>query len=58
MIFFLNFYYCLTVIIPRHDKCTSTRLRSRVAIGWASLIIFTAMTVILIYWTIWVPNFA
>ena len=56
VIFFLNFYYCL-VIIPRHDKAFYPSTFAR-WFGWTSLIVFTAMTFILIYWTIWVPNFA
>ena len=55
VIFFLNFYYCL-VIIPRNDKAFYPSTFAR-WFGWTSLVVFTAMTVILVYWTLWVPNF-
>ena len=55
VIFFLNFYYCL-VIIPRDDKAFHPSTFAR-WFGWTSLVVFTAMTLILIYWTLWVPNF-
>ena len=55
VIFFLNFYYCL-VIIPREDEAFYPSAFAR-AFGWISLVVFTGLTLILIYWTVWVPNF-
>ncbi len=56
VIFYLNFWYCLT-IIPKQDRefYPSTFARW---FGWTSLVVFTAMTLISIYWTIWVPIMA
>ena len=56
VIFFLNLYYCL-IVIPREDKAFYPSNFARL-FGWFSLIVFTVLTLILIYWTIWVPNFA
>jgi hypothetical protein len=56
VIFFLNLYYCL-LVIPREDKAFYPSNFARL-FGWFSLIVFTVLTLILIYWTIWVPNFA
>ncbi len=56
VIFFLNLYYCLT-IIPRHDQAFYPSIFAR-WFGGFSLVVFTGMTLVLIYWTIWVPNFA
>jgi Mn2+/Fe2+ NRAMP family transporter len=55
VIFFLNFYYCL-VIIPRGDQAFYPSTFAR-WFGWTSLVVFTVMTLVLIYWTMWVPNF-
>ncbi len=55
VIFFLNFYYCL-VIIPKDDRAFYPSTFAR-WFGCASLVVFTGMTLILIYWRIWVPNF-
>jgi Mn2+/Fe2+ NRAMP family transporter len=55
VIFFLNFYYCL-VIIPKEDKAFYPSTFAR-WFGWMSLAVFTGMTLILIYWRIWEPNF-
>ena len=52
VIFFLNFYYCL-VIIPRQDRAFYPSTFAR-WFGWTSLVVFTGMTLILIYWTLWV----
>ncbi len=53
VIFFLNFWYCL-VIIPREDGAFYPSAFAR-WFGWTSLVVFTAMTLVLIYWTLWVP---
>ena len=53
VIFFLNFYYCL-VIIPREDRAFYPSTFAR-WFGWISLVTFTAMTLVLVYWTLWVP---
>ena len=53
VIFFLNFYYCL-VVIPRQDRAFYPSTFAR-WFGWMSLVVFTGMTLVLIYWTIWVP---
>jgi hypothetical protein len=55
VIFFLNFYYCL-VIIPREDKAFHPSTFAR-WFGWISLVVFTVMTLVLIYWTLWVRIF-
>ena len=55
VIFFLNFYYCL-VIIPRKDKAFYPSTFAR-WFTWISLIVFTGMSLILIFWRIWVPIF-
>jgi Mn2+/Fe2+ NRAMP family transporter len=55
VIFFLNFYYCL-VIIPKQDRAFYPSTFAR-WFGWISLFVFTAMTLILIYWRIWVRVF-
>ncbi len=46
VIFFLNLYYCLTVI-PKHDRNFYPSVFARV-FGWGSLVVFTGLTVILI----------
>ena len=56
VIFFLNFYYCL-VIIPRQDRAFYPSTFAR-WFGWTSLVVFTGMTLVLIYWTFWVPIFS
>ena len=53
VIFYLNFRYCLS-IIPRQDKAFYPSTFAR-WFGWTSLTVFTAMTIVLIYWTLWVP---
>ena len=55
VIFFLNFYYCL-VIIPKQNKSFYPSTFAR-WFGWTSLVVFTALTLILVYWTIWVRYF-
>ncbi len=55
VIFFLNFYYCL-VIIPREDKAFHPSTFAR-WFGWTSLVVFTGMTLVLIYWRVWVRIF-
>jgi Mn2+/Fe2+ NRAMP family transporter len=56
VIFFLNLYYCMTVI-PKDDKAFYPSPFAR-WFGWISLGVFTVLTLILIYWTLWVPIFA
>ena len=53
VIFFLNFYYCL-VIIPKTDKAFYPSAFAR-GFGGLSLVVFTGLTGISIYWTIWPP---
>ena len=55
VIFFLNFYYCLT-IIPRDDEAFYPSTFAR-WFGWISLLVFTLMSLTLIFWRIWVPLF-
>jgi Mn2+/Fe2+ NRAMP family transporter len=55
VIFFLNFYYCL-VIIPRDDAAFYPSTFAR-WFGWTSLVVFTGMSLVLIFWRIWVPIF-
>jgi Mn2+/Fe2+ NRAMP family transporter len=55
VIFFLNFYYCL-VVIPREDPDFYPSTFAR-GFGGFSLVVFTLMTLVLIYWRIWVPTF-
>jgi hypothetical protein len=55
VIYFLNFYYCLR-IIPRDDVAFYPGAFAR-WFGWISLIAFTAMSLVLIFWRIWVPLF-
>jgi hypothetical protein len=55
VIFFLNFYYCL-VIIPRDDEAFYPSTFAR-WFGWTSLVVFTGMSLVLIFWRIWVPIF-
>ncbi len=55
VIFYLNFRYCL-LVIPRDDPHFYPSPFARV-FGWTSIIVFTAMTLISIYWTVWVPVF-
>ena len=55
VIYFLNFYYCLTVI-PKDDAAFYPSTFAR-GFGWFSLVVFTAFTAVSIYWTLWVPNF-
>ena len=56
VIFFLNLHYCMTVI-PKDDKAFYPSPFAR-WFGWISLGVFTVLTLILIYWTLWVPNFS
>ena len=53
VIFYLNFRYCL-LIIPRKDQAFYPSTFAR-WFGWTSIIVFTAMTLVSIYWTILVP---
>ncbi len=53
VIFFLNFYYCLT-IIPKGDRAFYPSPFAR-WFGWFSFIVFTGMSLILIFWRIWIP---
>jgi Mn2+/Fe2+ NRAMP family transporter len=53
VIFYLNFRYCL-LIIPREDRAFYPSTFAR-WFGWTSIVVFTAMTSIAIYWTILVP---
>jgi Mn2+/Fe2+ NRAMP family transporter len=55
VIFFLNFHYCL-VVIPRQDRAFYPSTFAR-WFGWMSLIVFTGMSLVLIFWRIWVPIF-
>jgi Mn2+/Fe2+ NRAMP family transporter len=55
VIFYLNLYYCMT-IIPKHDKVFYPNRFDR-WFGWLSLIVFAGMSVLLIFWRIWVPLF-
>jgi len=55
VIFFLNFYYCL-VIIPKNDTAFYPSTFAR-WFGWMSLVVFTGMSLVLIFWRIWVPLF-
>ena len=56
VIFYLNLHYCL-IVIPREDQAFYPSTFAR-WFGWTSLVVFTGMTLISIYWTIWVPIFA
>ena len=53
MIFFLNMYYCVT-IIPREDRVFHPSTFAR-WFGWASFFVFTGMSLILIFWRVWIP---
>jgi Mn2+/Fe2+ NRAMP family transporter len=53
VIFFLNFYYCLT-IIPKGDRAFYPSTFAR-WFGWFSFVVFTGMSLILIFWRIWIP---
>ena len=55
VIFFLNLYYCL-IVIPKEDKAFYPSNFARL-FGWFSLTVFTVLTLILIYWTLWLPIF-
>ena len=55
VIFYLNLYYCMT-IIPKTDTVFYPNRFDR-WFGWTSLAVFTGMSVILIFWRIWVPLF-
>ncbi len=55
VIFFLNFYYCL-VVIPKQDKIFYPSVFAR-WFTWFSLLVFTGMSLILIFWRIWIPLF-
>ena len=55
VIFFLNLYYCL-IVIPKEDKAFYPSNFARL-FGWFSLTVFTVLTLILIYWTLWFPIF-
>ena len=53
VIFFLNMYYCVT-IIPREDRAFHPSTFAR-WFGWASFLVFTGMSLILIFWRVWIP---
>ena len=53
VIFFLNMYYCVT-IIPREDRVFHPSTFAR-WFGWASFFVFTGMSLILIFWRVWIP---
>ncbi len=53
VIFFLNFYYCLT-IIPKGDRAFYPSTFAK-WFGWFSFVVFTGMSLILIFWRIWIP---
>ena len=55
VLFYLNLHYCLT-IIPKSDKAFYPSPFAR-WFGWLSLAVFTGLTLVLIYWTIWVRYF-
>jgi hypothetical protein len=55
VIFFLNFYYCL-VVIPKQDRIFYPSVFAR-WFTWFSLLVFTGMSLILIFWRIWIPLF-
>ena len=55
VLFYLNLHYCLTVI-PKSDKAFYPSPFAR-WFGWLSLAVFTGLTLVLIYWTIWVRYF-
>jgi Mn2+/Fe2+ NRAMP family transporter len=55
VIFFLNLHYCL-VIIPKDDEAFHPSTFAR-WFGWTSLVVFTGMSLILIFWRVWVPIF-
>ncbi|HSH75112.1 MAG TPA: Nramp family divalent metal transporter [Longimicrobiales bacterium] len=55
VIFYLNLHYCM-VVIPRKDAAFYPSPFAR-WFGWTSLAVFTFMTLISIYWTLWVPIF-
>ena len=55
VIFYLNLYYCMT-IIPKHDEVFYPNRFDR-WFGWVSLAVFTGMSIILIFWRIWMPLF-
>jgi len=55
VIFFLNFYYCL-VVIPKQDKTFYPSVFAR-WFTWFSLLVFTGMSLVLIFWRIWVTLF-
>ncbi len=55
VIFFLNFYYCL-VVIPKHDAIFYPSVFAR-WFTWFSLIVFTGMSLVLIFWRLWIPLF-
>ena len=55
VIFYLNLYYCMT-IIPKSDEVFYPSRFDR-WFGWASLVVFTGMSILLIFWRVWVPLF-
>ena len=55
VIYYLNLYYCMT-IIPKEDKVFYPNRFDR-WFGWFSLAVFGGMSLILIFWRIWVPLF-
>ena len=55
VIYYLNLYYCMT-IIPKDDKVFYPNRFDR-WFGWTSLVVFGGMSLILIFWRIWVPLF-
>ena len=55
VIYFLNLHYCM-VVIPKTNRAFYPSVFAR-WFGWTSLAVFTLLTAISIYWTIWVPVF-
>ena len=55
VIFYLNFRYCL-LVIPKDDPHFYPSPFARF-FGTTSIIVFTGMTLVSIYWTVWVPVF-
>ena len=55
VIFYLNFRYCL-LVIPKDDPHFYPSPFARY-FATASIIVFTGMTLVSIYWTVWVPVF-
>ena len=53
VVFFLNLYYCLT-IIPKEDRAFYPSTFAR-WFAWGSFVVFTGMSLVLIFWRIWIP---